>query len=297
MINSNYRKLNQSVKESINGYIFILPALLIIGVFFINPAIKLFSLAYTDYNLMSGKGSFVGFDNFKRLLTNEDFLNSLSVTLRLAIFIVPVQTLIAMIMAVIINQKLKGINIFRTIYFIPAIVSFVAVAITWKQIYNPTFGLANTILGIFNLGPYQFLSSKSQALVSVAITCIWKSWGYFMVIFLSGLQDIPGEINEACKIDGANPVQKFFYITVPMLKKTTLFVVVITTMDAIKLFIPAFTMTGGGPLGSTDTTVHYIWRQAFRLQQVGPATAMSTVLFVIIVVITMIQLKLEGKND
>ncbi len=291
------QKLNKTAIESLNGYLFILPALLVIGIFFINPAIKLFSLAYTDYNLMSGKGGFIGLENFKSLFTNEDFLNSLSVTLKLAIFIVPIQTLIAMIMAVFVNQKLKGIKIFRTIYFIPAIVSFVAVAITWKQIYNPTFGLANTILGVFNLGPYQFLSSKSQALISVGITCIWKSWGYFMVIFLSGLQDIPGEVNEACKIDGANSIQRFIFITVPMLRKTTLFVVVITTMDAIKLFIPAFTMTSGGPLGSTDTTVHYIWRQAFRLQQVGPAAAMSTVLFVIIVVITIIQLKLEGKND
>ncbi len=293
----NYQ-IKKTIADNLQGYMFILPALLIIGIFFIYPAVQLFGLAYTDYNLMSGRGNFIGLANFKALLDNEDFIGSLVVTFKLALFIVPVQTIIAMIMAVFVNQKLAAMKIFRTLYFIPAITSFVAVAIMWKQIYNPTFGLANSILGILNLGPFQFLSSKSQALIAVAITCIWKSWGYFMVIFISGLQDIPQEIQEASRIDGANQVERFFYITVPMLRKVTLFVIIITTMDAIKLFIPSFTMTAGGPLGSTDTTVHYIWRQAFRLQQVGPAAAMSTVLFVVIIMITILQFKVDGKlND
>jgi ABC-type sugar transport system permease subunit len=291
-------QIRKTIADNLQGYMFILPALLIIGIFFIYPAVQLFGLAYTDYNLMSGRGNFIGLANFKALLGNEDFIGSLVVTFKLALFIVPVQTIIALIMAVFVNQKLATMKIFRTIYFIPAITSFVAVAIMWKQIYNPTFGLANSILGILNLGPFQFLSSKSQALIAVAITCIWKSWGYFMVIFISGLQDIPQEIQEASRIDGANQIERFFYITVPMLKKVTLFVIIITTMDAIKLFIPSFTMTAGGPLGSTDTTVHYIWRQAFRLQQVGPAAAMSTVLFVVIIVITILQFKVDGiMND
>lgn len=297
MLKINNTRTGKIVIENFQGYLFILPALIILGVFFIYPAIELFGLAYTDYSLMSGKGSFIGLANFKALLDNGDFLNSLLVTFKLALFIVPVQTIIAMVMAVFVNQKLMGMKIFRTIYFIPAITSFVAVAIMWKQIYNPTFGLANSVLGLLNLGPFQFLSSKSQALISVAITCIWKSWGYFMVIFISGLQDIPAEIQEASYIDGANQMKRFFYITVPMLRKVTLFVMIITTMDAIKLFIPSFTMTAGGPLGSTDTAVHYIWRQAFRLQQVGPATAMSTVLFLIIIIITVLQLKVDGRND
>lgn len=297
MTNLNNRKIGKTVMENFQGYLFILPALAIIGVFFIYPAIELFSLAYTDYNLMSGKMGFVGFANFKALPENGDFLNSLVVTFKLALFIVPVQTIISMIMAVFVNQKLQGMKVFRTIYFVPAITSFVAVAIMWKQIYNPTFGLANSVLSLLNLGPFQFLSSKSQALIAVGITCIWKSWGYFMVIFISGLQEIPREVQEASYIDGANNVQRFFHITIPMLRKVTIFVVIITTMDAIKLFIPSFTMTAGGPLGSTDTAVHYIWRQAFRLQQVGPATAMSTVLFLVIIIITFLQFKIDGRNN
>lgn len=290
-------KRKKAMFETLTGYLFILPAIAVIGLFFVYPAIQLFGLAFTDYNMMAGQGDFVGFQNFKSLISNKDFINSLWVTAKLAFFIVPVQSFIALVMAVFANKKIRSISFFRTVYFVPAITSFVAVSIIWKQIFNPTFGLANTILGMMNIGPFQFLSSKSQALISVAIVCVWKSWGYFMVIFLSGLQDIPGEIREAAQIDGTGPIREFFSITVPMLKKVILFVVVITTMDAIKLFIPAFTMTSGGPLGSTDTVVHYIWRQAFRLQQVGASAAMSTVLFVIIAVITLVQFKLGGKED
>lgn len=285
------------MKENMTGYFFILPAFIIIGIFFIIPAIQLFGLAYTDYSIMKGSGVFVGLENFIKIFQDEDFLNSLVVTLKLAVFIVPVQTFIALIMAVFVNEKIRGIKLFRTIYFIPAVTSFVAVAIIWKQMYNPSFGLINTILGVFGLGPYQYLSSTSQALISMAITCVWKSWGYFMVIFLSGLQEIPSELYEAVRIDGANQIQKFFYITVPMVKRTTLFVIIITTMDAIKVFIPSFTMTSGGPNGATNTAVHHIWRQAFRLDQVGPAAAMSTVLFVIIAVITILQFKLSGSDE
>lgn len=297
MILSMDGKKRKRLLENAAGYAFILPALCVIGLFFVYPAVRLFGLAFTDYNIMAGAGRYTGIANFKNAFLNPDFLNSLGVTFRLAVFIVPVQTAIALVMAVFVNQRMKGIAFFRTVYFIPAITSFVAVAIMWKQIYNPTFGLANTLLGFLGFAPMRFLSSKVEALLCVGVTCIWKSWGYFMVIFVSGLQEIPGEVREAAKIDGASPIQEFFFVTIPMVKKITLFVMIITTMDAIKLFIPSFTMTAGGPLGTTDTAVHYIWRQAFRLQQVGPAAAMSTVLFVIIVLITVVQFKVGNKDN
>lgn len=287
----------KNIRTNLVGYSFILPAVVIIGIFFVYPAIQLFTIGFTDYNLMAGTGSFIGLTNFINMMKNPDFLNSLSVTFKLALFIIPVQTALALVMAVLMNQKLKGLSFFRVLYFFPAITSFVAVAIIWKQMYNPTFGLMNTLLEFFGIGRMKFLSSKQQALISIAITCIWKSWSYFMVIFISGLKEIPEEVEEAAQIDGANKLQQFFYITLPMLRRVTLFVVMITTMDAVKLFIPPFTMTSGGPLGTTDTTVHYVWRQAFRLMQVGPAAAMSSVLFLIIVVIALIQFKLGSKEN
>lgn len=287
----------KKIINNLTGYGFILPALLVIGVFFIYPAFQLIKLSFSNYNMMAGNGDFVGVKNYMGLMQDKEFFNSLWVTLKLAIFIVPVQTFLALIMAVFVNQKLPCVKIFKTIYFIPAITSFVAVAILWKQMYNPTFGLMNSIMKAMGFGPFQYLSSKSQAIISMGITCVWKSWGYFMVIFFSGLQEISGEIKEAAKLDGVNFIQEFFYITLPMVKRTMLFVMIITTMDAIKLFIPPFTMTSGGPINSTNTIVHYIWRQAFRLQQVGPATAMAIVLCLIVIIITAVQFKFGDKED
>ncbi len=283
-------------RENLTGYLFLLPALLILGYFLLAPAIRLISLSFTDYALISAKGKFVGLQNYVNMLSDDDFINALLVTLRMVLLIVPIQTFLALVMAVFVNQKLRGVNAFRTIFFIPAIISFVAVCVMFKQMYSSSFGLANTVLGAFGIPRLKYLSSVTQALPSIVFTCIWKSWGYFMVIFVSGLQEIPGELREAAKIDGANPIQEFFYITIPQLRKVTLFVLVITTMDAIKLFIPTFVMTAGNPRGATDVVVHYIWRSAFRLEQVGYSAAMSTMLFVIIVLVTIVQMKIGDRN-
>jgi ABC-type sugar transport system permease subunit len=282
--------------ENMSGFLFILPAFIIIGTFFLVPAFRLFHLSFTDYSLLSGKWDWVGLRNFRLAFSDKDFLNSLWVTAKMAFFIVPVQGFIALAMAVLVNQKMRGVNLYRTVYFIPAIISFVAVAVIWKQMYSPTFGLISSIFEWAGLPPMKFLASETQALGSMIVACIWKSWGYYMVIFLSGLQEIPGDIREAARIDGVNPAQEFLYVTLPLIRKVTLFVVVITTMDALKLFIPAFVMTSGGPRGSTNTVVHFIWRNAFRLESVGYAAAMSTILFVAIVLITVIQFKAAGKD-
>lgn len=293
---NGYAGMSRS-RENLFGFLFLLPALLILGFFLLYPALRLFRLGFTDYSLIAGVGKNIGFKNYAHMLDDDGFINSLLVTLRMVLLIVPIQTLMALVMAVFVNQKLRGVNAFRTVFFIPAIISFVAVCVMFKQIYSATFGLANTVLGALGVPRLKYLSDVRQALPSIVFTCVWKSWGYFMVIFLSGLQEIPGELREAARIDGANPVSEFFFITLPQLGKVTLFVVVITTMDAIKLFIPTFVMTSGNPRGVTDTTVHYIWRSAFRLEQVGYSAAMSTVLFVIIVLVTVLQFMLGEKRE
>lgn len=287
---------SRAFKENLTGYIFILPASLIIGLFVLYPIIRLFIMSFTDSSLLGGKANFIGLSNYTNLLSDPDFINSFKVSLSMSVIIIPVQTALALFMAVQVNKKLKGVNIFRTIYFIPAVTSFVAVTIFWKQIYNTDFGLANTILTFLKLPAGQFLSSPDQAMISVVITCVWKSWGYFMVVFISGLQGISGEIKEAALIDGANSLQEFWYIIMPMLKRTILFVAIITTMDAIRLFIPSYTMTAGGPMGKTDTLVYYIWRTAFRMQDIGSAAAMAMVLFIVILIITIIQFKITDRD-
>jgi ABC-type sugar transport system permease subunit len=285
------------IRENVAGYLFILPSALVLGIFLLRPALTLFYLGFTDYALIIGRGSFVGLDNYIAMLSDAGFANAILASLKTVLLIVPIQTALALVMAVFVSQKLRGVNGFRTVYFMPAIISFVAVCVMFKQMYSPTFGLANTVLKAFGFPQLKFLADVSQALPSVVFACIWKSWGYFMVIFLSGLQEVPGEIRESAKIDGANPVQEFFLIILPMLRKVTLFVLIITTMDALKLFIPTFVMTSGNPRGTTDVVVHYIWRQAFRLERVGYAAAMSTALFLIIVVVSLLQFRFAGGSQ
>ncbi len=293
------KKKNNRIKkdEQINGFVFVLPALLIIGIFNFWPAVRLFLLSFSNYSIMAKKGEFIGISNYLSMFEDKEFINSLKVTIKMAILIVPIQTILALLFAVAINRKKRIYKFFRVVYFIPAITSFVAVAILWKQLLNPSFGLVNSILESLGLPRSQFLSAIPDAFYSTVFVCIWKSWGYFMVIFISGLQDIPSDVKDATRIDGANSFQELIYITIPMLRKTTLLVIVVTTMDAIKLFVPAYTMTAGGPIGTTTTTVYYVWRQAFRLSEIGPASAMSILLFVIIGIIVILQFKIGGEEQ
>jgi multiple sugar transport system permease protein len=262
------------------------------------PAIRLFLLSFTNYNVMSKFGNWVGFKNYASMFSDKEYTNSLLVTIKMALIIVPVQTVLALLFAVAVNREGRIFKFFRTGFFIPSITSFVAVAILWKQLLNPSFGLVNSLLKSLGLPTSQFLSSIPDAFYSVIFVCIWKSWGYFMVIFISGLQDISQDIRDATKIDGANSLEELLFITIPMLKRTILLVVVVTTMDAIKLFVPAYTMTAGGPIGTTTTTVYYLWRKAFRLQEIGSASAMSMILFMLIAIIVIIQFRIgSGDNN
>ncbi len=289
-------KVNRN--EQIFGLVFIVPALVIIGIFYVWPAIRLFLLSFTNYNVMSKFGNWVGFKNYASMFSDKEYTNSLLVTIKMALIIVPVQTVLALLFAVAVNREGRIFKFFRTGFFIPSITSFVAVAILWKQLLNPSFGLVNSLLKSLGLPTSQFLSSIPDAFYSVIFVCIWKSWGYFMVIFISGLQDISQDIRDATKIDGANSLEELLFITIPMLKRTILLVVVVTTMDAIKLFVPAYTMTAGGPIGTTTTTVYYLWRKAFRLQEIGSASAMSMILFMLIAIIVIIQFRIgSGDNN
>lgn len=152
------------------------------------------------------------------------------------------------------------------------------------------------MLSFLHIPTQQFLIDPNQAMISVIVMCIWKSWGWYMVIFLSGLQDIPNELYESSYLDGASAFRRFFSITLPLLKRTTYFVVIMTMIDSFKIFTPIYIMTGGGPLGSTDTLVHYIWNTAFRMNEMGSATAMSICLFVVVFLLTLAQMKTEKED-
>lgn len=290
--------IKTKTKEAILGYLFILPAVIVISMFGLYPVIRLITMSFQEYNMLSGDdvGKFVGGMNYLKALKDEGFWNAFKNTIVFSLCIVPVQSLVALYTANLVNKKLKGVGVFRTIYYLPVIMSFVVVSIFWKIIYDPMFGLANSLLSFLGFDSQNFLSDPKQAMICVIIVCIWKSWGWYMLIFLSGLQGIPHEVYEAAAIDGASKFETNVFITLPLLSKTILFVLVITTMDSLKIYTPVYVMTGGGPLGKTDVAVYHIWQEAFRFNNMGYASALSIFLFIVILVVTVVQLKIE-KSD
>lgn len=284
-------------KEARTAYLFLLPALLVIGVFIILPIVKLFYTSMTNTNLLGGESTFVGFKNFFDLLQDTEFIRSFKASFYFMIVVVPIQAVLSLFMAIQVNKKIKGIGFYRTIYFFPVVTSFLVIAYLWKFMFNTNFGLINEMLNVLGLARINFLGNTKTAMNSIIVTCIWKSWAFFMMIYLAGLKEIPESLYESASIDGANTIQKFWYVTFPMLKRTTLFIIMITTMDAfVKVFVPVFAMTQGGPRGSTNILVFYIWRQAFRLNQVGYASAAAVLLFVFVLTLSIIQFKIGDEK-
>lgn len=297
MNENRHHLINRKMVDNIQGYAFILIPVAVIALFGIYPAINVFIMSFQNFNMLAGgTATFTGFSNYKDLINDPSFWQTFRNTVIFALFVVPIQSAIALFFAALVNEKLKGISFFRTIYFLPVIMSFVVVSIFWKMIYDPNFGLANSLFTFFHIPQQQFLVDPSQAMICVIIVCIWKSWGWYMVIFLSGLQDIPEELYESSYLDGASAFRRFFSITLPLLSRTTYFVLIMTTIDSFKIFTPIYIMTGGGPLGRTDTLVHYIWKTAFRMNEMGSASAMSICMFIIVFILTIIRMRTEKEN-
>lgn len=218
------------------------------------------------------------------------FWTSMRNNIFFALVVVPVQTSLALFLAILINQKLPYMNVFRTTYFSPVVTAMVIIAVVWSFLYNPQFGLINEMIGVFGLGPYDWLQDPQSAMPAIIIMSIWQGVGFQMVIFLAGLQDIPEDLYEAAGIDGASIWQKFRYVTLPMLRNTTVFVVLTTTILAFRLFDQVNVMTpDGGPENSTATMVWYAIRRGWGNGEIGYASAVSVVFVAIVLIISMIQ--------
>lgn len=277
------------------AYAFLLPNFIGFMIFTLIPIVCSMGLSVMEWD-SSNPMVFVGFDNFKRLVTDETFKISLGNTVYYSVFTVPLTMAAALGLAMILNQKMKGINIFRTIFFFPHVASLVAVAVVWNLLFHPTLGPVNQILraiGIAN--PPGWTASVDWAMPAVIIVSIWKSMGYYMVLYLSGLQGIPRELYEAAKVDGASAFQRFRSITLPMLTPTTFFVSIMLTISCFKVFDLISVMTNGGPGRATNVLVYDIYNTAFINYEFGYASAISMVLFVIVLVITIIQFRTEKK--
>lgn len=279
------------------AWFFMAPALLILGVFTFYPIFCGIALAFTDFSLLrhTAEGQlvpprFAGFGNFWRLWVDPYFWKALLNSIAY-LAVVPVIQLASIALAVLVDKPFRGRNFFRTAFYIPVITSVVVIGITWRWVFRSD-GLANFLLGLVGLGPVQFLTSPDTALLSIMFVTLWQGLGYYMILYLAGLQTIPIELEEAAVLDGAGPRDVFWHITVPMLKPTIALCSIISCISALKVFGEIFVMTPqGGPNQSTLTMVYYIYLKAFEDFDIGYSAAIALVLAGVVGIISWINVR------
>lgn len=273
------------------------PAIALMLVFLIIPILLTFGLAFTNARLISPvPASFIGFDNFTRLFESSTFWKSLQNTIVFAVVIVPLQSGLALGLALLVNAKVRGVNFFRTVYFLPVVTSMVVVSMLWMFMYQED-GLINVLLAKIGIAGPDWLGDPNTALFAIIVMSAWQAMGFHMVIWLSGLQTIPGELYEAAALDGASTWQKFAHVTWPGLRQTRTFILITITIAAFSLFTQINIMTQGGPLDSTSTVVFQAVRTGFQQQQTGYASAISLVFFVLVLAVSLLQRHLTRDKE
>ncbi len=300
--NSMKKKKYISTHASKAAYLFLSPALGAIFAFFFIPVLAAFVISFTDFDIYAladwSTARFVGFKNYINLMNDPLFWTALKNTFYFVIVGGPLSVAVSLGAAVILNSKLVRFkSIFRLSYFIPVVTTLVAVAIVWRFIYHPNFGIFNYILGFLGIDPVDWLGDPDWAMPAIIIMAVWKNFGYNMIIFIAGLQNIPEELYEAAQIEGANRWQQFKSITIPMLAPTTLFISVITMIGYFQLFAEPYVMTQGGPLNSTLSIVQYMYQEGFRWWNMGYSAAIAFVLFFIIFIGTLIQFRVQKSTE
>lgn len=283
----------RALQMHLTAYAFLAPALVILLVFRLWPIVGAALVSLTDLNILSGLERYVGLDNYQRaLLQDSEFRNSLAVTLKYVALRVPLQTALSLALALLLQQPLRAIGLLRGAAFLPVVTSMVIASALWSLIYHPSGGLLNSLLSVVGLPPQFVLGNPAQALPAVTLVTIWKEVGFTAIIFLAGLQGIPHDFYEAARTDGASSWALFRSITLPLLKRTTVFVIVVTTIFSFQVYTPVYMMTKGGPLESTKVVVYYIWEQAFAFLNAGYASALSMILLGIVLLVAVAQLRL-----
>lgn len=272
------------------AYAMIFPAYFVFTVFILVPIFVVFYYSITNFNLYS-KPELVGLKNYINLLQDGDFLISLKNTLFYSVFTLFPQLAIGLLVAVLLYRESRLLPIFRTAFYIPNVMSMVCISMVWLWVFDPTFGVLNMILKALGFSTKQWLQDPDMAMFCIILMSIWKSCGYSMVIFLSGLTSIPDSLYEAASLDGANAIRKFWHITWPMLRPTTFFLLVTGIVNSFSVFEQVNIMTGGGPLKRTTTIVHQIYRRGFLEFKMGYASAMSVVLLAFSILITALVFK------
>jgi multiple sugar transport system permease protein len=284
--------------ESRAGWAFVTPALLLIGVFFAIPVLGAFVLSFTDFDIYSiadvGSTRFVGLKNYQDLASAPQFWTALRNTLYFVMVGGPLSAAVSLFAAVLVNAKLVRLKpFFRSAFFAPWVTTLVAMALVWRYIYHPQYGLLNEGLGKLGIGPIDWLGDPHWAMPALILLSVWKNFGYNMLVFLAGLQSIPDELYEAASLDGAGAWSRFRHVTLPMLGPTFVFVGVVTMIASFQVFSEPYVMTQGGPLKSTLTLVLFMYEEGFRWWRLGYSASIAVVLFVLTLIGTLVQLRLQ----
>ena len=286
--------------ERVAAYIFVAPAVILLIAFLVVPMIYTVYFSGFKYQIMRPDAmKFIGFENYQKLFSDKNFWLALKNTVYFTVIVVPCQCVLALALALLVSKKFRGVAVFRTMYFAPQLTSMVVISVLWSVLYNanPNTGLINSILVSLGMSPIKFLSDASTAMNSIIFMSAWQGAGYQMMIFLAGLQGIPRDQYEAASVDGATKFKQFLYITIPGLKGTIKYVIMITMIQAMKLFTQPYIMTQGGPKNSTKTLVYYIYTQGFQKGNFGYACAIAAVFFVIVVCMSMAMKKVTAATD
>lgn len=277
------------------GYLFVLPAAIHLAVFTLIPILFSLYLSFHKWSILKPAKPFVGLKNYIKMYHDTDFWHAMVNTFYFVFGSVPTGIAVSLLVALVLNRKMRGVYWFRSFFFLPVVSSTVAIAMVWQWILQPEFGLLNYLLSFVGIEGPKWLMDPHWAMIAVIIVTVWKGIGYQMIIFLAGLQGIPEHLYEAAKIDGANKYRIFWSVTLPLLMPTVFFLTVTTIIGSFQAFTVIYMLTEGGPVGSTDVVVYHIYEQAFRVFNMGYASAQSWLLFSIIFVITIIQVKFMKK--
>jgi multiple sugar transport system permease protein len=282
-----------------NAYLFLAPGLILFSLFTVFALGFAFYLTFHEWSIIEPQKPFVGLDNYDEMLHDERFRRSIVNTLYFTGASVPLGMAGGLAIALLLNQPLRGRAVLRTLYFLPVVTPFVVVTIIWKWLYNGDFGLFNYYLLKTHLihDPLLWLSDQNLAMPSVVLMTVWTSVGFSMVVYLAGLQAIPEQLYESAKLDGAGTLRRVWYVTIPMLRPTTLFLLVIGIIGSLQVFTQIFVMTSGGPVNKTTTMVYYMYLWAFKYYDMGYASTLAFALFLMLLVFTALQIRLFRGNE
>ncbi|MEG2929121.1 MAG: sugar ABC transporter permease [Oscillospiraceae bacterium] len=282
-------------KDIAMAYLFIMPAFISLIVFLLYPIVASFVISGFDWGLLT-KPIWVGLSNYKELFHDEIFITALKNTFKWVIVYVPMSILASLGLALAMDMPLKGIGVFRTLFYLPVVTPIVVVSLLFVWIYNQEFGILNYMLSWIGVDPIGWLTDKRISLISIAIMSVWKWAGYNMLILLSALQGIPESLYEAAELDGITPWKKLIHIKIPLIMPSIYFVMLTSVIDAFQVFTEVYIMTNGGPGYATHTVSYYLWTSAFQYSRMGYACAMAVIMFIIILTVTVIQDKIMNKK-